>query len=460
MATHPITTTLTGPVRVALAPLAWLLAGVEAAVRRPSLVVAGTVLLVCLPSGIQDVSASGHITAADLGAFLSVLILGVRLLAGDRVATRRGWLPYAALIASLVLATVTAADTGESIRGFIRYTELFVIVPVAVAMAVKDKLDVLLIAGALVAVTAFEGAVGVYQYATQTGASYAGAYIRAIGTFGAEQIMALGALVGYGICVTLALALSLTGRWRVVLLGVTAALALPLGFSFSRGAWIATAAAVLLALVLYSWRITFALVGTAALAVAVFALAGTGAGSSSSSRSVDQRIASIFSSDSEPDRSVKDRYALWATAIDIWADHPVVGVGLKDFAQYRDTYAPLSLSSGSDVADPSQGFRREPLLSAHNQYLMVLSEQGAVGALAFGGLLGTLAVGAVRRRRPDDPPTPLPRFFDIAAPAVMVWTLIDFLYGDIGAGPTGVVLAILLGLVARRSVIIPAGSTR
>src|SRR4029453_17563336 len=142
MATHPITTTLTGPVRVALAPLAWLLAGVEAAVRRPSLGGAGPVLLVCLPSGIQDVSAAGHITAADLGAGLSVLILAVRLLAGDRVASRPGWLPYAALIASLVLATVTAADTGESIRGFIRYTELFVVVPVAVAMAVKDKLDV------------------------------------------------------------------------------------------------------------------------------------------------------------------------------------------------------------------------------------------------------------------------------------------------------------------------------
>jgi hypothetical protein len=37
----------------------------------------------------------------------------------------------------------------------------------------------------------------------------------------------------------------------------------------------------------------------------------------------------------------------------------------------------------------------------------------------------------------------------------MVWTLIDFSYGDIGAGPTGVVLAVLLGLVARRAVVVP-----
>jgi hypothetical protein len=37
----------------------------------------------------------------------------------------------------------------------------------------------------------------------------------------------------------------------------------------------------------------------------------------------------------------------------------------------------------------------------------------------------------------------------------MVWTLIDFTYGDIGAGPTGVLLAVLLGLVARRVVVVP-----
>ena len=37
----------------------------------------------------------------------------------------------------------------------------------------------------------------------------------------------------------------------------------------------------------------------------------------------------------------------------------------------------------------------------------------------------------------------------------MVWTLIDFSYGDIGAGPTGVLLAVLLGLVARRTLIVP-----
>ena len=71
-----------GPVRVALAPLAWLLAAVDVAVRRPSVLFAGTVLLMCVPTRITDISASGHITAADLGAGAAVAVtaLGRKIL--------------------------------------------------------------------------------------------------------------------------------------------------------------------------------------------------------------------------------------------------------------------------------------------------------------------------------------------------------------------------------------------
>ena len=67
----------------------------------------------------------------------------------------------------------------------------------------------------------------------------------------------------------------------------------------------------------------------------------------------------------------------------IFIDHPVTGVGLRHFPLFRDTYAPMSLSSGGDVLDATQGFRRVELLSPHNFYLLVLSELGIVGAMAF-----------------------------------------------------------------------------
>lgn len=446
--------TLTAPARVALAPLAWLLAAVDAVVRRPSLLVAGTVLLICLPSGITDVASSGHVTAADLAAGLVVVVLAVRLIHGERSTARRGWIPFAALLVALALATVTASDVAASLVGFIRYSELFVLVPVAVAMALRDRLDVRLVAGAIVTVTVVEGVVGGYQYLTGTGATYGGEYVRAVGTFGADQVLALGALIGYGLIVTLALGFALTGRARVLLLAAGAFLVIPLGLTLSRGAWIATAASVLILLVIASWRVALVLIATAALGVAVLLL---GAGGGDSSGAVAERVTSIGSSGSAPDQSVKDRYALWQAAVDIWADHPVVGVGLKDFAEYRDSYASVELSAGSDVGDPASGVSREPLLSAHNQYLMVLSEQGTVGILAFGGLLVSLFAGSVRRRR-TGLPSAEERFLDLAAPAVMVWTLIDFAYGDIGAGPTSVLLAVVLGLVVRRSLITPGES--
>ena len=43
-----------------------------------------------------------------------------------------------------------------------------------------------------------------------------------------------------------------------------------------------------------------------------------------------------------------------------------------------------------------------------------------------------------------------------AAPGLLVWTLVDFAYGDVGAGPTSVLLAIVLGVAARRSLVVPA----
>jgi O-antigen ligase len=435
------------------APFRWRSrCGVRSALTRPSLLVVATVLLVIPPSGVEDVSTSGHVTPADVSAGVVILVVVLRLLAGDRIGTRRGWLPFAAAVVSFAVATVTAADVSVSARGFVRYSELFVLIPVAVAMTLRDRWDVLLVAGSLVAVTVLEGVVGVVQYLTKTGASYGGQYVRAVGTFGADQVEALGAMLGYGILVTLALGLAARGRTRIGLTATAALLTVPLWLTLSRGAWIATAVAVLLMLVIVNWRAALAVAGTAALVLAVMSLRANASGSA-----VNERLTSIVASGSAPDRSVRDRYALWSTAGAMWADHPVLGVGMKDFARYRDRYAPMSLSAGSDVADRSTGFRREPLLSPHNQYLMVASEQGTVGILAFGGLLGTLAVGAVRRRRTRDDDLPT-RFLDFAAPALMAWTLVDFMYGDVGAGSTSVLLGVLLGVVARRSVIVPDGS--
>ena len=212
----------------------------------------------------------------------------------------------------------------------------------------RDRVDAALMGGAVLVAGVVEGGVGVWQYVTGTGASIGGRDVRAVGTFGALEIMGMATVVGYAIVIAVGLGLVLRGTARVVLLGVAGVLLGPLLLSFSRGALIATAAAIavmvtaMVAVAGARYLVRVLVFGAAALVVAT-------AVAPAAATDVGSRVATIGSSTSTPDRSVQDRYDLWQTALAIWADHPVTGVGLKQFATYRDSRAPLSLSSGSDV---------------------------------------------------------------------------------------------------------------
>ncbi|QMU78531.1 O-antigen ligase family protein [Streptacidiphilus sp. PB12-B1b] len=441
-----LTTPRPAAVPRALPPAAARLRRVLPEERVPAALAAATVLLVCLPTGgDQDVTAAVHVTPADVASVALVCLCALRAAAG----LRRGGpgpLPVrAAVLFSGVLLAVAAAtaasqDPAQSLSGFVRMVQVFVLVPLAVMLCLRDRRDLRLLLAALVGAALVEGAVGVEQYLTGTGASYDGGTVRAVGTFGAQDVMAMSAVVSYGLIAALGLALDAraAGRRRAAALYGLAALALapPLALSFSRGSWIATGCAVGVALLLTDVRLLLrgALYG---LAAAVLLVGGLGLGGGS----VLNRLGSIASVTGAPDHSVSDRYDLWATAAAIWRQHPATGVGPKEFPQFRDAHAPLRLSSGSDTAGAGAGFSREPLLSPHNMYLLVLSEQGLIGLTAFGALVLGLLSGAARAawsRRTG---------LGAALLGLLVWQLVDFLYADIG-GPTTVLVSFVLGLAA------------
>jgi O-antigen ligase len=116
---------------------------------------------------------------------------------------------------------------------------------------------------------------------------------------------------------------------------------------------------------------------------------------------------------------------------------------VKNFPAYRDTYATIELSSGSETADPVNGYVRQPLLSPHNEYLLFLSEQGVVGFAGFGALLALLLAGLWTRRRARDP-------FWLASVGLLAFLLVNFLYADLG-GPTCALTAIVIGAIAARA---------
>ncbi|MBT2507276.1 O-antigen ligase family protein [Streptomyces sp. ISL-98] len=402
------------------------------------------VLLLTAPVETPGAGATGRVTPADVAS-----VVAVAFCVGYAVHRRaRPLTPAAAAVLGIpavgfAVATVTAADPAAALPGFVRYLQVFVLVPAAVVFLVRDARDFRIVTWCVVALALFQGATGVYQYVTGTGASYMGADVRAVGTFGPSDVMGMATVVAYGLLAAIALTLRTPANpppWlRPCALAAAAALVVPLVLSFSRGAWIATAVAALAVILLTGLRQAVRALAVLA-AVAVILVGGLGIGS----EMISQRLTSITQVTDAPDRSVNDRYMMWAAAARMWREEPATGVGLKGFPAHRDGHASIGLSSGSDTAGAGQTFQKQPLLSPHNMYLLVLSEQGLIGLTTFvGSLAAVLLVGLRRlthsRGRATD--------CGLVAVGLMIWQTVDFLYADIGGAST-VLTGVVLGLAA------------
>nr|WP_228473174.1 O-antigen ligase family protein [Streptomyces cyaneochromogenes] len=415
--------------------------------------VVGVVVLLGLP-----VAPDSRVTPADAASGLVVLWAVVHTARrARRPLTRTAAVVCALPVVGIAVAAAGAATGGDAITGLARHLQLFVLVPVAVMLLVRDRRGARVVLWSLVGLAVWQGAIGVHQNLTGTGALYQGAGIRAVGTFGPSDVMGMANVVSYGIVAATGLALGARGRrlgvpppegWgRAVAAGCALALLVPLALSFSRGAWIATAVVCGAQLLVAGVR-RAAKVFAAAVAACVVLVGGFGVGAAA----VQERLTSITQVADAPDQSVVDRYALWAAAAGMWRENPVTGVGLKAFPAHRDGHASLALSSGSDTEGAGQAFRRQPLLSPHNMYLLLLSEQGLLGLLTVAGGWLALLVCAVRRLRRggrcgQGGRGGRARDCALAACGLLLWQLVNFLYADIG-GPSTVLTAVCFGLAA------------
>ncbi|MEU3945615.1 O-antigen ligase family protein [Streptomyces sp. NPDC029526] len=407
----------------------------------PVLPVVAVVVVLALPFGPGGGDGPGP---ADAVSALVVLVCAVRLLRERRrPLPRTAAVVFGLPVLGLAVAAVTAVSPAAGLSGLGRYLQVFVLVPTAVLLLIRDRRDFRLPAWAMVGLALWQGAVGVHQYVTRTGASYQGQPVRAVGTFGAQDVMGMATVVSLGLVCALGLALGRSPlRERLVAAGFVLVLLPPLALSFSRGAWIATAVACTAQLALAGLRRAVT-AGAVAVAAAVVLVGGFGVGSSM----LQERVDSITRVTDAPDQSVTDRYTMWAAATGMWREQPLTGVGLKGFPEHRDTHASLALSSGSDTEGAGAAFRRQPLLSPHNMYLLVLAEQGLLGLLALAGgwlaLLGCAVRKVWRVRRSGGPGLDC----GLIACGLLVRLLTDFSYADIG-GPSTVLTAVCLGLAA------------
>ncbi|MFJ9042296.1 O-antigen ligase family protein [Streptomyces sp. NPDC102347] len=403
----------------------------------PVLPLVAVVALLALPPTGDGAGPADVVSALVVGGCVIRLLRERRRPLSPRAAVVLG-LP----VVGLAVAAMGAASPAAGLGGMARYLQVFVLVPAAVLVLLRGRADFRVLAWSFVGLALWQGAVGVHQYVTGTGASYQGETVRAVGTFGAQDVMGMATAVALGVVCAAGLALGRTPRWqRALAAGCAVVLLLPLAVSFSRGAWIATALTCTVQLALAGMRRALK-VGAAVVAAGMILVGGFGVGTAM----LQERIDSITQVADAPDQSVVDRYTLWASATGMWRDHPLTGVGLKNFPEYRDGHATLALSSGSDIEGAGETFHKQALLSPHSMYLLVLSEQGLIGFCALVGswlaLLVCAGRGLLRVRRDG-------RGHDCAliACGLLLWQLTDFVYGDIG-GPSTVLTGVALGLTA------------
>ncbi|MDH3691984.1 MAG: O-antigen ligase family protein [Gammaproteobacteria bacterium] len=121
-------------------------------------------------------------------------------------------------------------------------------------------------------------------------------------------------------------------------------------YSFSRGAYLA----LLVGLTVLAWHVN----KKVAVLVIAFTVISGGALLNFFPESVQERFNSIFVQEDDRDASAQSRFELWDTAMEIYGQSPIVGVGFRSFARLNPT--------GQDT---------------HNYFVKVLTEQGAIGFL-------------------------------------------------------------------------------
>lgn len=417
-------------------------------IRRPVLLAVIVVALVAYPNdSLSTAVRLANVTPTDLASMVLVGVAAIDVLRGRNIEVLRSkiMLCPVLIVGAAGLTTMFSTDPVLSLVAVVRYAQVFLLVPVAVVLVLRTWSDVKILLGAVVGLAAVEGIIGTYQAVTKTGAGYDGQNIRAIGTFGIGDQIAIGTVVSCGQVVLLAVALKGKPKHRIYAAAGVALLFVPLLLSLSRGAALAAVAAAGVMVLSAGLRraVKFGVIA------AIFVVLAAPLAASFDSPVAD-RITSIGDSSSAPDRSVQDRYDLWHTAIRIWQVSPVVGVGLKQFPAYRDSLAPLGTSSGSDQVS-ADTYVRVQLLSPHNEYLLLLSEQGLLGLGSHLLLLVVLGIRHISRLRQPEVNI-ADNVLRLVCIGAFSFYVLSNLWGDL-AGPTTMLYSVFLGIMLRSAVI-------
>lgn len=341
---------------------------------------------------------SGLSLPLDIGQVLLIVYLGVwlaqRLWRRQTLFKPQADAPLLAVVGLIAVFSI-GAWTSQSLSGWLAEWLKWVAIAIIIwtlTLSVDRSWSWLVFA---ILVSSFANAlVGLYIFAGGSGADHLvilGRFFRAFGTFG--QPNPFGGFMG------IALPLGLTAAWAqipgiwsgwrshrrllhlpvLIFLGsslVSLVLAAALLASWSRGAWLGTAVAVMCMLIALPKRLSRGLALAAAIAALIAATWSVGL----LPRSIVLRLTTaatdlITVSDvrgveiAPSNYAVIERLAHWQAALYMAEEAPLFGIGLGNYEVVYDDYRLI--------------YWEEPLGHAHNLYLNMLAETGAVGLIAY-----------------------------------------------------------------------------
>jgi len=374
------------------APLAWALAlpavmalALAVAVR-PVAGLAALALLIPFGNAIP-LSVAGA-NSVDLLTLATVAGWSARQIARREIIFRPPPLTgrLAALVWLCALSLTQAFSWREGLPELLKWAE-FAVLYLAATQILEDKRALRWMIGALILAGLLQVALGGYQFWTQSGPpafALPSGRMRAYGTF--RQPNPYAGYLGYLAPVAASLALARLWRWlahrnrRDLIAGLASGgsallLAAGIGMSWSRGGWIALAAALAVIGALRSRHTALLALVIGVLLAGAIGLGGVGW----LPGPIAGRLQDLGSYLGGPDPArtevtdenfaVLERLAHWQAGLDMFADHPWLGVGIGNYGAVYDDYAPPHWY--------------EPLGHAHNIFINFLAETGVAGTAAF-----------------------------------------------------------------------------
>jgi putative inorganic carbon (HCO3(-)) transporter len=299
--------------------------------------------------------------------------------------------PVVVFVIATLYSLLNATSLSLAAKELIKWLEVAAVI-VFVHRAVPPR-HLRPIVASLLAAGLLQAMLGIYQFVTQSGPEgfLLGRFMRAYGTF--QQPNPFAGYLGLVAPLALAFALNLlspqarpgadhaVGRdvWQhrlewfslITLVVVSAAI----GMSWSRGAWLGFAAAVVVVGVAQSRRGRFVF----AALLTIVAIGGVLAGAAALPQPIAQRLTGFMAfigvSDTaaievtDENYAALERLAHWQSALEMWRDHPWLGVG---FGNYGAAYSQYALAKWPAA-----------LGHAHNYYLNIAAETGLLGLIAY-----------------------------------------------------------------------------